>query len=55
MGRMDLWCLPVPSEIPRFTRSAHVNEPSGEVGAAFVSHGMLGLVRCRSTIIYLDV
>lgn len=31
MGRMDLWCLPVLSEMPLFTRSAHVNEPNREV------------------------
>lgn len=30
MGRMDLCCLPVRSEIPQFTRSAHVNKLNGE-------------------------
>lgn len=31
MGRMDLWCLPVRSEIPLFTWSAHVNKLNREV------------------------
>lgn len=36
---MDLWCLPVRSEMPLFTSLAHVRELNGDACAAFASNG----------------